>query len=114
MDVPVAESYMPGSSQLMSECDSTVFGEGYLATTLDRKDKQTIFQNGMFLRIKMTFTCAASSTVAKLLYIMIYSYQDSPVVSHKADKKQHTYTQPMQFITKVVEQILMVCFAGFT
>ena len=37
----------------MSECDSTVFSEGYLATTLDRKDEKrqhgiadTSFQNG--------------------------------------------------------------------
>jgi len=68
------ESYMPSSSQQMSpmsECDSTVFSEGYLATTLDRKDKQTNFQNGMLSRIKVTFICAASSTVLKILYIMM-------------------------------------------
>jgi len=65
------ESYMPSSSQPMSECDPTVFSEGYLATTLDRKDKQTNFQNGMLSRIKVTFICAASSTVLKILYIMM-------------------------------------------
>jgi len=65
------ESYMPSSSQpmsSMSECDSTVFSEGYLATTLDRKDKQTNFQNGMFSSIKVTFICVASG---EILYIMM-------------------------------------------
>lgn len=37
----------------MSECDSTVFTEGQLATTLDRKNQPSIeetpFQNGVFL-----------------------------------------------------------------
>ena len=52
-----SESAVSGSSQIMapmSECDSSVFGEGYLATTLDRKDKrdpssseETSFINGV-------------------------------------------------------------------
>ena len=37
----------------MSECSSAVFSEGYLATTLDRKDikhhEETSFQNSMLL-----------------------------------------------------------------
>jgi len=49
LHISVAESYMPSSSQPMSECDPTVFSEGYLATTLDRKDKQTIFKNGSYI-----------------------------------------------------------------
>ena len=58
----VVESDVPGSSQIMvpmSEYDSTVFNEGYLATTLDRKDKndqscskETSFLNGMLLTDK--------------------------------------------------------------
>lgn len=50
---------MPSSGQTMvpmSECDSTVFSEGCLAATLDRKDKkdqcsseETSFLNGMLL-----------------------------------------------------------------
>ena len=39
----MGESDVPGPSQIMvpmSECHSTVFSEGCLATTLDRKDKK--------------------------------------------------------------------------
>ena len=56
------QSDVPSSSQStvpmspMSECDSTVFSEGSLATIKDIKDgknqhgiEQTSFQNGMFL-----------------------------------------------------------------
>ena len=41
--ISVVESDVPGSSQVMipmSEHDSTVFSEGFLATTLDRKDQK--------------------------------------------------------------------------
>ena len=57
MHISVIESTVSGSNQIMapmSECDSTVFSEGYLATTLDRKDKrdpssseETSFINGV-------------------------------------------------------------------
>ena len=39
----MVESDVPSPSQIMvpmSECHSTVFSEGYLATTLDRNDKK--------------------------------------------------------------------------
>ena len=54
----VVESDVPGSSQTMapmSEYDSRVLSEGYLATTLDRNDrkdqsgsKETSFLNGTY------------------------------------------------------------------
>ena len=57
--ISVSQSDVPSSSHTdvpmspMSEYDSTVFTEGHLATTLDRKNQhgieQTSFQNGMFL-----------------------------------------------------------------
>lgn len=58
MCISVVDSDVPSSSQTviqMSESSSAVFNEGYLATTLDRKDKkhqeETSFQNSMLLHV---------------------------------------------------------------